>query len=373
MDTEEQCEKIAARGLVTLLRLSDFRNYARLEVVFAEGHNLIVGRNGEGKTNLLEAIYALSTTRSFRSSKDQDVIRFGQPEALIEACVGEDATEVSLRYPRGGRRSAGVFGQALPRVQDLIGRLPAVCFSSSDLAIVSGEPSDRRRFLDTELSLLSPAYLKAFAAYKKALEHRNALLRSVREGGGSASQLEPWEVQLSHSGSLIRRIRSEFVSSLSPIVEKRHRDLSTGLESLAIQVSPCDPSREPDELLRALLERRSTDIGAGMTTIGPHRDDLDVSLDGNPARAFGSQGQQRTAVLAIKLAVATYWRDELGQVPVLLLDDVMSDLDEHRRAMVLAVSGEHGQVIITATDRKLLGVPSAAAVFTIENGTVTRE
>ena len=361
-------ESSAARKLL----LSDFRNYASAEVELSKGHNVFLGANGQGKSNLLEAIYALATTRSFRASRDQDLIRFGSDESAIALEVGDEAVQIRLCYSRRGRRAAFLFGERLPRVQDIVGRFPAISFSSADLAIVSGEPSDRRRFLDSEICLLSPSYLKAFSTYRKVLEHRNACLKSVREGAGVANELEPWDFALSESGAILRTQREQYVGEIARLAAAHHSMLSGDAESIAISFAPQDESKTCTELQDGFANRRQIDIQAGISTYGPHRDNVVISIDGVSAKPFGSQGQQRTTVLAIKLAVVSYWKDNRGQIPALLLDDIMSDLDEKRRAMVMEVSGGLGQVFITATDMSqvLPEVRSGAKVFHIVEGTV---
>lgn len=356
---------------ITKIALHDYRNYSSVELDLYTGQNVFVGLNGQGKSNLLEAIYALSSTRSFRGARDKDVIRFGADRAIVSGEVGEDATEISLEYNRAGVRRASVFGQRLTRVLDIVGRLPAVVFSTTDLTIVDAGPSERRSFLDSELSLISPSYLKAISGYRKALEQRNAALRAVREGS-AAQDLEPWEFALADKGAQIRVSRADWLAELVPIAAREHSNLSGTGEALEIQTQNADEAGDAETLLTLLRARRSQDIGAGHTTIGPHRDDLRITLDGEDARAFASQGQRRTIALALKLAVAHYWRERLGVLPLLLLDDIMSDLDAERRNAVMAVSGAMGQVVITTTDIDAIRpeVRSDARVFEVREGTI---
>jgi DNA replication and repair protein RecF len=363
------------KSSVQRLSVSDFRNYSSADVDLAPGHNVFVGRNGQGKSNLLEAIYALATTRSFRYAKDADVIRHGAQTASISAVAGEESVVLSLSYVRGGWRHASVFGGRVPKVQDIVGRMPAVCFSSADLRIVSGEPADRRKFLDTEISLVSPAYLGAFSRYKKALEHRNAVLRKIREGEASFDALEPWDVQVAKSGAILRAGREAYLAELNRLAAEKHLELSDSAEKLDLAYQMSDEASSENDLLEALCKRRAQDVGAGFTTVGPHRDDLVVTVDSAGAKEFASQGQQRTAVLAIKMAVALYWRNELRTVPIMLLDDIMSDLDERRRNLVMSVSGSLGQIVITATDigQLLPELRSGAKVFEVANGTISEK
>jgi len=359
------------RASISKLALIDFRNYLSIEVELHGGQNVFVGPNGQGKSNLLEAIYALSSTRSFRGARDKDVIRFGEDRAVIRGVVGDDDTEIEIEYNRTGGRRANVFGQRLSRVLELVGRLPAVVFSSTDLAIVDAGPSERRGFLDAELSLISPSYLKAFAGYRKALEHRNAVLRAVREGAPQ-NQLDPWEAALSEMGAHLRVARAEWLADLVPLATCEHAQLSGTDEGLAVSPHNADEAEDAESLDRILKSRRGQDIAAGHTTAGPHRDDLLITLLGEDARTFASQGQRRTIALALKLAVARYWREHMGVLPLVLLDDIMSDLDVSRRNAVMAVSGSMGQVVITTTDIDAIRpeVRSDARVFNVRQGNI---
>ena len=358
-------------ALIKEITLENFRNYASAEITLECGQNVFVGRNGQGKSNILEAIYALSSTRSFRGARDKDLIRHGEELARTTGIVGDDDTEISLEYSSTGGKKASVFGQKLTRALDLVGRLPAIVFSTADLAIVDDGPSARRAFLDTELSLLSPSYLVAFAGYRKALEQRNAALRNVRDGA-SEETLAPWEVALAERGALIRAAREDWLKDLVQIASREHANLSGVNEELDIEPVVTDGEKSSDALLALLQRERRRDLAVGHTTIGPHRDDLKIALNGEDARAFASQGQRRTIALAMKLAVAHYWRERQGTMPLILLDDILSDLDSDRRHAVMDLSGSMGQVVITTTDLDALKpeVRSDARVFEVRNGTV---
>jgi DNA replication and repair protein RecF len=360
-----------ARAHISKVRLADYRNYELIEVEFHARQNVFVGLNGQGKSNLLEAVYALSSTRSFRAARDKDVIRFGEDKATITGSVGDDETELTLEYHRIGGRAAYVFENRLSRVLDLVGRLPAVVFSTADMAIVDAGPSERRGFMDAELSLISPSYLKEFAGYRKALEQRNAALRAVREGA-SQTTLDPWESALASKGAQLRATRSDWIGELQPLVSREHTGLSGSEDALSVETSNVDEAESEDDLLALLQSKRTVDIAAGHTTVGPHRDDLTITLGGDDARTFASQGQRRTIALALKLAVAHYWRERLGILPLVLLDDIMSDLDISRRAAIMAVSGDLGQVIMTTTDLDAIRpeVRSDARVFRVHDAQI---
>lgn len=368
-------ELTAEHAFAQRIFLEDFRNYRTVDVLLTLGRNVFVGQNGQGKSNLLESLYSLSSTRSFRGGRDKDVIRHGQERARVMGVVGPDASEISLEYQRTGGRRAFLFEKRLPRVLDLVGRLPSVVFSAADLAIIDGGPADRREFLDAELSLLSPSYLKAITGYRKAVEHRNAALRAVREGRAANASISPWDVAVAERGAVVRQARADWLESLVPFAAREHASLSGVSENLAVEYIHADECESSDELRNLLEDHRQKDLAAGHTTVGPHRDDLRILLDGQEARAFASQGQRRTIALALKLGVAHYWRERMRVLPMILLDDIMSDLDSDRRHAVMAVSGSLGQVVITTTDLDALRpeVGSDAKVFRVRDGLVCEE
>lgn len=355
------------------LRLVDFRNYGSAEVAFECGLNFLIGKNAQGKSNLLEAISVISTTRSFRGAKDREMIRSGCASATVTAITTDSV--LSLTIPYRGRRVAVIGGNEAQRVQELIGRAPIVSFGSIDLELIMGEPAWRRRFLDLEISQFSAKYLKAFTEYRRELEQRNALLKHVREGRQDLRNVEVWDEKLSKSGVVLRCLREAFVGSLCQFAAERHSELAAGGERLSLRYVVHDGGMDEVSLLSALRERHLSDVASGTTTVGPHRDDLSIEVDGHPAHAFASQGQQRTAVLAIKLGQMDHWRMRENRMPVLLLDDIMSDLDKVRRRQVLRLSSSFGQVFVTATDLESVcdSVPDEPTVFEISSGTVAKK
>ncbi|HWA83836.1 MAG TPA: DNA replication and repair protein RecF, partial [Fimbriimonadaceae bacterium] len=270
----------------------------------------------------------------------------------------------------GTRKRAILNGLKLPRASDLIGRLPCVCISALDLAIVRDEPSDRRLFLDLELSSLYPAYLRHLATYKRALEQRNALLRDSRDFMQPSVLFEPWEEQIASAGAALRLARAGYVAELTPVSAERHALMGEG-ESLGLAYVARDEAWTVDEIRAALERGRAYDVGRGGTSVGPHRDDLSIQIDGREARLFGSQGQQRTSVIAIKLATLEIGRQILGAPPLLLLDDILSDLDERRRAALVGlVLDRAGQAVLTCTEASAAGrdILDRAKVFTVRAG-----
>jgi DNA replication and repair protein RecF len=343
---------------VRRVRLTNFRNFAHEDVELDAGLNVVHGENAQGKTNLLEALYLVSAGRLLRGSKDEEAIRWGTDEGSVEAELGHANTSVSVTLRKGTRKSAALNALKLPRASDLLGRFPSVCISSLDLALARGEPADRRLFLDTEISQVFPAYLKNLAAYKRALEHRNALLKRAIEGGVDTLEFEPWELQLAEAGAAIRTARSDFVTALSPLAAETHGQLADG-EKLDVEVALKDPASNAEALLDRLQSMRHEEIMRGATTSGPHRDDLRISVQNVDARLFASQGQQRTAVISLKLATLRLGASR-GVKPALLLDDILSDLDERRRGRLVEWIQEHAaQTVLTCTEPPRL--PAAQA------------
>lgn len=354
------------------LQLADFRNYETAKVTLSPSLNVVVGANAQGKTNLLEALYLLSTSRLLRGMRDAEAIRDGAARATAKAELQHSQSQVGIILEAGIRKRATLNGMSLPRAADLLGRLPCVCISTADLPIVRGEPADRRLFLDLELSQLHAAYLHHLASYKRALEQRNALLRSSQDLMQPADLFEPWELQLAEHGCEIRRHRREFVAMLGPSARDLHSHLGTG-ESLKLAMHERDEGVEQEAALALMARNRQMDVQRGGTSVGPHRDDLTIEIGGRDGRLFGSQGQQRTGVIALKLATLQVAQDVLGVPPMLLLDDILSDLDERRRAMLveLVLRGA-GQAVLTCTEADAAGkdILDRAEVFHVRSGVI---
>lgn len=364
---------IASR--VRRVELVDFRNYSRETIDLSEGFNVIAGPNAQGKTNFLEALYLLATTRLLRGKKDAEAIREGAERATVSAIQFETDTELGFLLERGVKKKALLNGLALPRASDLIGRLRCVCVSAVDMEIVRGDPSQRRLFLDLELSALSSAYLRHLTLYKRAMEQRNALLRDSRERFHPPEAFEIWEDQIAQNGAEIRNARRAFAEELTPFSESVHREMGSG-ESLKLEYRIQDEALTYEGMLAGLAQNRSVDVARGSTSLGPHRDDLDIQVDGKEARLFGSQGQQRTAVIALKMATLSLIRDREGIPPMLLLDDILSDLDETRRAMLVEiVLSRAGQAVLTCTEASAAGkvILSRAKLFGVLSGTIKEQ
>jgi DNA replication and repair protein RecF len=364
--------EVAETTLVHRLSLSEFRNYERLDLDLDPGIHLVVGPNAQGKTNLLEALYLLSTTRLLRGQKDSEAIREGADATRVVAEVGPSATTVAVSLERGARKRVYLNGLGLPRASDVLGRLPCVCISTADLGIITGEPSDRRLFLDLELSQLYPAYLRHLAVYKRAVDQRNALLKDAQTETVTPELFETWEQEIARHGAAIRDLRTCFLDGLTPYAQGAHGQMGGG-ERLTLTYQPKDGARTADELLDELMRARSHEIHRGTTARGPHRDDLFIEIGGKDARLFGSQGQQRTAMLSLKLGTMEFEQGERGAPPLLLLDDILSDLDEGRRARLMDwVLQNAGQTVLTCTEPSAAGpgILSQARQIHISNGEV---
>ncbi|MBS1702981.1 MAG: DNA replication/repair protein RecF [Armatimonadetes bacterium] len=356
------------------LKLANFRNFESLELEIPPGFTILAGQNAQGKTSILEALYWLSTTRMLRGVRDAEAIRQGAAGCMAETEL-ETGTTVSATLEAGARKKFFLNGASLPRAADVIGRLPSVVISIFDLEIVRGDPSDRRLFIDIELSSLSPAYLRHLTVYKRALEQRNALLKMAQERSVDAFSFDTWEEPLAKEGAELRRLRNEYIAGLAPRVASLHSQLSSRPEQLGLRYVQKDEAIDAESLLRGYQQGRGADIHRGATQTGPHRDDVEILVDGQEARLYGSQGQQRTAVIALKLGTLESAKDVLGEAPLLLLDDMLSDLDAERRARLChVVATEAGQAILTCTEARAAGdeILDRSRVYSVQQGTVSQ-
>jgi DNA replication and repair protein RecF len=354
------------------LKMTAFRNYVDETWDLGAGFNVLAGANAQGKTNALEAVYLLSTTRLLRGQRDAEAVMDGAQRAEVQAELSGGRTQLKIVLEKGIRKRAFLNGMSLPRASDLIGRLPCVCVTSADLPIVRGEPADRRMFMDIELSQLYPAYLRDLTVYKRALEQRNSLLKAAQERFVAHDLFAVWEEQLARHGAALRGHRKRFLELLQEQASVIHAAMGGG-ERLDLDYLPKDEALDLEALLELLQRRRGSDVERGATTVGPHRDDVLIRIGGREARLFGSQGQQRTSVMALKLATLELGRQELGIPPLLLLDDILSDLDENRRKALVQWVLEHaGQAILTCTDVSAAGetMLEAARIFFVESGSI---
>lgn len=335
--------------------LDGFRSYADLDATFDPAANLLVGPNGAGKTNVLEAVYYLALARSPRTMRDADLVRVGSPGFRIRAELGGETLEARYEAARG--RSFSLDGRVCPRLADLYGHLTAVFFSPDDLWLAKGAPGPRRRLLDGLLFQARPLHAAALAGYEEALAQRNALLRDVRTRRTSAELLEIWDQPLVEYGVDVSRRRARVVEFIAAEARRAYGVLAPGEELTCRYASGIGERWDAEAYRSALESARREELERGFTVVGPHRDDLVIEIDGRGIRGFASQGQQRTAVLALRLAERAALQRATGRDPVLLLDDVLSELDEARRQALAALLVGGGQVFLTATDAE--GLPEA--------------
>lgn len=354
------------------LFLKNFRNYENEEITFSDGLNVLFGRNAQGKTNCAEAVFYLCTGTSPRCRRDKQLIRYGcefaEISALAEGKYGD--MEISAKISENSRE-VKINGSKIVRNADILGNIYSVFFSPHELRLIQDGPDERRRFLNVSISQLSKPYFVALSRYNKILEQRNNLLKN-RDLEMVFETLPVWDEQLCKYAATIAFKRAEFAEMLSPIAEKIHSDLTDGAEKL--KISPEKKYRgEEKELSARLFSELSNsyerDIRLGFTASGPHRDDLDIEINGVDAKAFASQGQTRTAALSIKLAEAEIFKRLSGEYPVLILDDVMSELDLPRRKKLVAMTGDM-QTILTCTHAERVLYVKEVNKIKIENGKI---
>ena len=333
--------------IIKSIELADYRNYEELNLQFDRGTTILYGDNAQGKTNILEAVYLAATTTSHKGSKDREIIRFGREEAHIRTYLEKEGVEtrVDMHLRKAGSKGIAIDGQKIKRAADLLGLCNVVFFSPEDLGIIKNGPSERRRFVDMELCQLDSIYLNDLNNYNKIVNQRNKLLKDMYLSPGLREHLGIWDMQLVAYGSKIIERRRLFVSQLNEIIYEIHKRLSGGKEELKIKYEP-DTSAEDFE--SKLFMNMDRDMRQKMTSVGPHRDDFVFQIGGMDARKYGSQGQQRTAALSLKLAEIELVKKITNDTPVLLLDDVLSELDSSRQQLLLAGMGDI-QTIITCT------------------------
>lgn len=400
---------------ITHLSLTNFRNYGRLELSLPTGPTLLHGTNAQGKTNLLEAIYYLATTRSPQAEQEQQLINWEAQESDEPVVVGRIVAQLSTasgprqvemrlileqsqRVGQTGRsfRREALVDRRKVRLMDLLGNLRVVLFLPADLQLITGAPSQRRRYLDVTLCQIDPLYCRTLSDYNKVLEQRNALLRQIGEGSASEEMLPIYSERLARLGGLIFARRAAFLQAISRETQRIHyEELTDGGETVRLHYLPRlalngqerDNAQSLGEWLQShqteggkieeryaagLAQAKAADLARGSTNVGPHRDDWLFQLNGRSLSSFGSRGQQRTALLGLKLAEINWMRQTTGDTPILLLDEVVAELDEYRRALLLNYVKEVNQALLTATDPAMFTQDflRQATSFTVQNGRV---
>ena len=387
------------------LSLTNFRNFTQLELDFPPGVIVLFGGNAQGKTSLLEAIYLLAVARSFRAENEHEVVNWRSSEeggdALVAGTVEKQAERLKIYIgyqciPASERRTASSQGRERPfgvrkqirvsRVKrtaaELVGLVNAVLFTANDIELVHGAPSLRRRYLDILMSQVFPPYLKSLQHYLRVLHQRNRLLRLLQERRAEEDELTFWNEELVKEGSRIVARRYEAMELLSTLCREQHNELTGGAESLTVEYMPNVPSsgqvgsseQTEQEFMEALNATKKRELALGSTTVGPHRDDFSLLMNDVDMGTYASRGQARTIALTLRLAEAAYLASVRGEAPIVLLDDVLSEMDSSRRGHVLDKALRHQQVIITTTDLELIRTSSlpGASYYEVGGGHVSR-
>ena len=320
--------------IIRSIELKNFRNYEDLNLSFDSGTNIIFGDNAQGKTNILEALYMSGTTKSHKGSKDREMIKFGEQESHIRTIVTKENTDYQIDIHLKNNRSKGIAINRVPikKASELFGLLNIVFFSPEDLNIIKNGPAERRRFLDSELCQLDRMYLSDLAYYNKILNQRNKLLKDMVYRPELSDTLPVWDMQLAETGKKIIKRRRRFVEELNEIARHIHYHISGEKENMMVRYEPSIVENSFEEELEQVRER---DLKLCQTSVGPHRDDLIISIHDVDIRKFGSQGQQRTSALSLKLSEIALVKNSIHDTPVLLLDDVLSELDSSRQNYLL--------------------------------------
>ena len=361
------------------ITLKDYRNYTSAFFQPCRGVSVLMGDNAQGKTNILEAVYLCCTGRSHRTTHDRELIRMGEEAAYVKVSgMRQDgAHDVEIAVNQSGRRRVKVNGNPVSRSGELLGHITGVLFAPEDLRMVTDGPAVRRRFIDMELSQLRPKYYYALQRYNRALKQRNALLRDCLQTGKTPASLELWDEELSQSGSEIMEGRQAFIAKINESAGRIHAAVTEEGEALTVQYEPdlteiesAETTRE--NLLQALGRTRDIDLKRGVTSVGPHHDDMAIFINGMDARMYGSQGQVRTCALSLKLSEIDLLQEETGEAPILMLDDVMSELDPSRRRQLIRRL-EGVQTLITCTDKIDLAGAEIGKLVHVKNAVLTEE
>ena len=359
------------------IELKDYRNYETLSLSFDKGTNIFYGDNAQGKTNILEAVYLCGTTKSHRGTRDRDMIRFGQEESHIEAVVEKRGIpyQIDIHLKKNSPKGIAVNKMPIRKASELFGIVNIVFFSPEDLNIIKNGPSERRRFIDLELSQLDKVYLSNLSNYNRIVNQRNHLLKELARqdaAGTSLSEtLDVWDMQLAGYGEKVIKARKKFMLQVNDIISDIHRKLTGGQENIEVRYEP-DTKGQP--LHEALQRGRERDLRMRSTGCGPHRDDICFMTNGIDIRKFGSQGQQRTAALSLKLSEIELVRLLTKDTPVLLLDDVLSELDKYRQNYLLDnIHDIQALITCTGVDEFVNHRFSINKVFHVHQGHVTLE
>lgn len=355
------------------IELKNYRNYKELHMEFNQGTNILYGDNAQGKTNILEAIYVCCTSKSHKSAKDRDIIRFDQDESHIKLQIRKNHVpcRIDMHLKKNRPKGIAINGVPIRKASELFGIANVIFFSPEDLSIIKNGPSERRRFIDLELCQLNKLYVHSLVQYNKVLLHRNKLLKELFLKPEYKETLDVWDMQLVNYGQEVIRMRREFIGQMNQIIQGIHRSLSGNREEIEIAYEPCAGE---DELAVVLAKNRAQDVRQKNTLSGPHRDDVSFIVNGIDIRKYGSQGQQRTAALSLKLSELELVRKISRDEPILLLDDVLSELDSSRQNhLLLAIQNIQTLITCTGLDEFVNNRFHIDKVFRVIDGTARNE
>ena len=330
------------------IKINNFRNYEKEKINLEKNINIFYGQNAQGKTNIIESIFLCSLGKSFRAKKDNEMIKLNEENAIVEVEYEKSDRDGKIKIEIGNKKNIYLNGIKIKKLSELLGNLNIVIFTPDDINILKGGPQNRRRFLDIMISQLRPNYMHILNLYLKTIEQRNKYLRQIKEEHKDENLLEIWDEKLAEYAVKIYEYRKEFIEKIIKKINIIHNNITNGEEQIELEyITECDSK---EKYLKLLKERRKLDIIKGFTTKGIHRDDFVIYINKKEIKIFGSQGQNRTAMLSLKLAELQVIYDEIGEYPILLLDDFMSELDRTRRKNFLEnIKGT--QVIITGTEK----------------------
>ncbi|MBQ8327895.1 MAG: DNA replication/repair protein RecF [Lachnospiraceae bacterium] len=359
--------------IIKSLELTNYRNYDSLNINFSEGTNILYGNNAQGKTNILESIFLCATTKSHKGSKDKEIIKFGHEESHIRAYIEKNDIQqrIDMHLRSSKTKAIAIDEMKIKKAAELLGLLKVVFFSPEDLSIIKNGPAERRRFIDMELCQIDNFYLYNLNNYNKIVNQRNVLLKDLYMNPSLRDTINIWNSQLISYGSKVIERRKVFIDQLNEIIRDIHKTLSGGKEDITIVY---EPNTEIENFEAELIKCTEKDIKLKQTTVGPHRDDISFMVDGIDIRKYGSQGQQRTAALSLKLSEIELIKKITKENPILLLDDVLSELDSNRQNYLLNYIGKM-QTIVTCTglDEFINNRFEIDKVFKIEEGKIVSE
>ena len=334
--------------IIKNIKLINFRNYNNLDLELNNGINIFYGNNAQGKTNIIESIFLSAIGKSFRTNKDSELIKFGEKNAIIDIDYINSDREGNIKIDIGEKKKVKVNDIQIKRLSEVLGKVYVVLFTPDDINILKSSPSSRRKFLNIMISQLRPIYMFTLNEYLKAMNQRNAYLKQIKFENRAEDMLDIWDMKLAELGMKIYLYRKEFIDKISNKIQEIHSKITDNNEKITINYNfECKNKNEYYEMLK---KYRKMDIQKGSTNFGVHRDDFSVSINDNLISSYGSQGQHRTAILSLKISELQIIYDEVGEYPILLLDDFMSELDNKRRTNLLE-NINNNQVIITCTDK----------------------